>query len=632
MKRYAIDDAFLERIHRQMVANQEIRLSLQPWGRLHIDRQLPFLILYRRPPSADDFGTEKLALSEASYLIARADTEGLERLITRIATTGIGIFGTFLIVEIWALPQPPRTEAEARPSFTLYARRLGTLTPVMEILHERLQEIPWQCRGADVTLRYVARFAPPDLDPMPDAPFCIEEGCYRIGIGVAPTYRDPHTHTLYPYTLRKIRRGLSKALKHALFDFTRSQTPICPAHHEVLGRRAITKAVWEVDKALAGIDDSFDFLLQVTPVNTYAAWERFKEGGYAKTPDFLYRPRPFDPPLAKRELFKVPIEKIEDMTLMDLFCEKRTELDRKLSMLDDRESPNFLYGSLQTYGGVEPELLHTAQELLRIGARSAPRDVGPDTQKGYVDAGAFAQAARTELAYYKSHYPEMEADVQIREDIVSGAMVSGAHFLLSSHARFPAKRVEALIHHEIGTHILTYVNGTAQPFMQLRTGLCGYDEMQEGIAVLSEYLCGGLTKARLKTLAGRVVAVDSMVSNEGFVATFARLVEECGFSHKSAFTITTRVYRGGGLTKDAVYLRGLIGILEYLRGGGEIGPLFVGKIAASHIPLVEELQWRRILRNPPLMPRYLQEEAAKERLREIREGEVDLLEMMRRAR
>ena len=50
-----------------------------------------------------------------------------------------------------------------------------------------------------------------------------------------------------------------------------------------------------------------------------------------------------------------------------------------------------------------------------------------------------------------------------------------------------------------------------------------------------------------------------------------------------------RIYRGGGLTKDAVYLRGLLQILRYLREGGELEPLFVGKVASAHLPLIFEL-------------------------------------------
>ena len=57
-----------------------------------------------------------------------------------------------------------------------------------------------------------------------------------------------------------------------------------------------------------------------------------------------------------------------------------------------------------------------------------------------------------------------------------------------------------------------------------------------------------------------------------------------------------RVFRGGGLTKDAIYLRGLLQLLAHLARGGALEPLLVGKIALDHVPLVEELVLREVLR------------------------------------
>ncbi len=50
--------------------NKRVRRNLPVWGRVHIDRQLPFLCVYRRPVRGDDAGTERLVTSEAAYLIA----------------------------------------------------------------------------------------------------------------------------------------------------------------------------------------------------------------------------------------------------------------------------------------------------------------------------------------------------------------------------------------------------------------------------------------------------------------------------------------------------------------------------------------------------------------------------------
>ena len=64
-----------------------------------------------------------------------------------------------------------------------------------------------------------------------------------------------------------------------------------------------------------------------------------------------------------------------------------------------------------------------------------------------------------------------------------------------------------------------------------------------------EYLVGGLTPARLRTLAARVVAVRSLLDGATFVDTFRVLHDQHGFSARSAFMISMRVHRGGGLTK-----------------------------------------------------------------------------------
>jgi uncharacterized protein (TIGR02421 family) len=180
--------------------------------------------------------------------------------------------------------------------------------------------------------------------------------------------------------------------------------------------------------------------------------------------------------------------------------------------------------------------------------------------------------------------------------------------------------------------VLTYHNGRAQRFRLLASGLAGYDSLQEGLAVLAEYLVGGLNAPRLRLLAGRVVAARCLVDGASFVDTFRVLHHEHGFAGRIAFTITVRTHRSGGLTKDAVYLRGLRQILEYLARGGELAPLYVGKIAVEHISIIRELTWRGVLLPPPMTPRYLDDPDAQARLIDLRQGRtvVDLLQRRKR--
>lgn len=634
----SISQALIDDVCGRLGRNEAVREALPGGGRIHIDRPLPFLCLYRIP-SQPDAGTDRLAVGEASYIIASGDAEhheGLSSLVKSLAQAMRERFGAFLLVELWsARGGDAETEAapdDQTPHCRIIAPKTGALTSTLEALEYALETVKVHRDGCRVDVEMSDTVIPDGLPPLLSAEWMRKMQCYGIGIAVRPLYQDAAGETLFPLELRALHRGVSRAMKKAFFAFAKEQTSAEPDHYNVFGRRNVTKAVWEADSALAEIDDAFDFLLQVTPVNSAEAWEAFKESCYRTDPVFSYRPRPFDPAVIKRKLYAVKLEKVEDPTLLHLFVQKREELDRKLTMLQDRESANFLYGSLQAYGTVSKALLETAERMLKAMPPKDRENIEADSDTGTVSAEVFAQMAEAELAYYKQRHPSLASRVQLRSDIVSGAMVSGGDFLISKWAHFPEKRVEALLHHEIGTHVVTYVNGTAQPLKQLHTGLSGYDEMQEGIAVLSEYLCGGLNIARLRILAGRVVAARCLIDGATFNETFSALHETYGFKPKTAFTITTRIYRGGGLTKDAVYLRGLLGIIDYIAEGGAIEPLYVGKIASDHIPLVEELLHRQILVEPPLFPRYLEEAGAVARLKEIREKKLSILDIIERSR
>ena len=193
---------------------------------------------------------------------------------------------------------------------------------------------------------------------------------------------------------------------------------------------------------------------------------------------------------------------------------------------------------------------------------------------------------------------------------------------LSSTARIGRGRVEALIQHEVGTHIVTYQNGVVQPLLLLGAGLPGYEQTQEGLAMVAEYVSGGLEANRLRTIAARIVAVDMMTKGAGFVEIFRRMHFDFELPVPAAWSVTMRVTRGGGSSKDAIYLRGLIAVLDHLRSKrvDSIDPLLVGKIALEHVPLVEELLWRGVLKRPRLRPRWLDMPGAQERMALAREG------------
>jgi uncharacterized protein (TIGR02421 family) len=342
----------------------------------------------------------------------------------------------------------------------------------------------------------------------------------------------------------------------------------------------------------------------------------FQSSGFQTEPLFHYRPLTEDTVALKRALFKIPVERIENPALSELFRDKVIELDRQVGLLNDIGSKRFMPGSLQLFGGVDPNLYVLATDLL---VHPPPSDEGKEREH-LLDAKRFARLARQELRYYQAQLPELTARVELRDDTHSGLMVSSGNLLVGQKSRVPAARAQALLQHEIGTHILTYFNGLAQPLQQLASGLAGYDPLQEGIAVFSEYLVGGLSSGRLRLLALRVIATRHMLDGASFSETFRVLYRDHQLDPRAAFTVAMRIFRGGGLTKDALYLAGLVRLLRYLARGGELEPLLVGKIAAEHVPLIRELFRRGLLRPPPLRPRYFELPAARARLELARKG------------
>ncbi len=386
-----------------------------------------------------------------------------------------------------------------------------------------------------------------------------------------------------------------------------------------LGRRVTLDAVGEADRRLAEVAGAIDFLLAVTPVNVEEAWEEFSAAGFDREPVFRYRPLEVDPELLKRELYAIEIEQVEDPTLAALFRTARREIDRRLGMLEDRGTSEFLLGSLQLYGRPSADTVRLAEDVL---AHADPAAGDGRT----VDAEGFAERARAALQRYRRQHPDLEAEVQVRDD-VAGILVSRGNLLVGAGVQVPEARVEAILQHELGTHVVTFANGGAQPLRQLRIGLPGYEVTQEGLAVFAEYLAGGLTTARVALLAGRVLAVDALADGATFVETFRLLRRDRGFRSLGAFGVAMRVHRAGGLTKDAIYLQGLSDVLTHVEGGGSLESLLVGKVALAQIAMVEELRLRGILRSPLLRPDWLDDPAAAERLSGVRSGRpvIDLM-------
>lgn len=582
------------------------------WGEgelLHIERPLPFLVVYRYPPGEVDPVIKRMVSNEASHFIASEDNEEIFEIIKCLTSSLSAKFGAFLLVEVW--PDKKLGQPEI-PFFKIYGPA-DKLPASVEKLEQELKKFSFLVVKPHVDINASKIRSKKGLQPLLTEAEWKKMECLYLGISINPFYLNPNTNGIYPMLVRKFLVGISKVFKQTFFDFVKIQTTQTVENYHALGRSHLNKSVWEVDQKLVNISDQINFLMLITPVNSDEEWEEFKNNKFEKEPNFHYRLLPVDPDQLKRQLYNIPIEKIEDPTMNFLFRDKRFEIEKMLTMLSSRDTPGFLYNSLLLFGGVDDDLLKVAEAILA----TVKEPEGKNTN--WVSAEEFAEVAREEINYFKQQLPEIEAKVEINPNVI-GLMVSQGVLYIGENATIAEDRVEALIQHEVGTHVLTYFNGKAQPLKQLYSGVPGYEELQEGLAVLSEYLVGGLNAARLRKLAARVVAINAMIKKEPFIHTFKMLIEKYNFAAYAAFNVTMRAYRGGGLTKDAVYLKGLIDLLKYLKKGKPLDPLYVGKITEAYLPIVQELQFRNILKPIPLKPRYLSNEVAKEKIKTLQKG------------
>ena len=104
-----------------------------------------------------------------------------------------------------------------------------------------------------------------------------------------------------------------------------------------------------------------------------------------------------------------------------------------------------------SYGAVEPALLTLALRVLEDCPR---REEGGEI--AMVDCYAVARKSREMVESYLAEEPGFKARVEIRDDLPPGLMVTGEKLLISRHTVMEQRRVEALLSHEIGVHLLTY--------------------------------------------------------------------------------------------------------------------------------------------------------------------------------
>ncbi|WP_417819845.1 flavohemoglobin expression-modulating QEGLA motif protein [Terasakiella sp.] len=415
-----------------------------------------------------------------------------------------------------------------------------------------------------------------------------------LPIEIRKFYCEEQTATLYPQIFNELKDGFTKVIvEHAAF-FANKRTEKSTVHRHDMLSSQIEPVTRQVDRDLFRIAKSMETLLYVNPINIDQERKRFFARKERYEPVFKYRKLDIDPFLVKEKLFRLPIEEISDVTVQTLYRRAIDGLSTKVDLLSAIGSKGCLYNSLRYYGEPDRADLDNARFLLH-----APELKDEIEDRDFVSDMAVAELLQKEIDYYT-----LDAPVKLSSRLVAGAMVDNANFrvLVKRGSHMTRKAAQALKHHEVGVHLLTSANARQQPLSLFRLGLPGSTETQEGIAVLAEYLSGNMSLKRLKVLALRVIAVRYLLDGHSFERTYSMLMEEYPEMDDHIFMTVVRVFRGGGFTKDYLYLRGLAKAYFYWQSGKSWEPLLIGKSAFDDSERIQELIERSVIVRPERLP------------------------------
>jgi uncharacterized protein (TIGR02421 family) len=345
-----------------------------------------------------------------------------------------------------------------------------------------------------------------------------------------------------------------------------------------------------LDSELYAIVNGIDILDAVKPLNYLQEKEKFFANNFSTGPSFTYKTTNIDTFALKRRLYNLPLEQIQDEDLYKLYLAVIDSYADKIDQYKSIGTNEFLYDSLRYYGEPNEKDINNAQFILHLP--SNPNDKAGEL----VDAQGIVKIL-SKMAEAEKYTWEVKLD----ETMVANALVSGTTVRINSNAKLYETDANALAHHELGVHLVTSLNGQQQPLRILSLGCPLNTTTQEGLAILSEYLSGNLTVQRLKILALRVIAVKSMIEDKNFRTTFLILKEMYNVSDEQAYTITARVYRGGGYTKDYLYLKGFSLILSAYEHEKDFNNLLAGKTSLEFLPLITRLIDKGLL----IAPQYI---------------------------
>jgi uncharacterized protein (TIGR02421 family) len=344
-----------------------------------------------------------------------------------------------------------------------------------------------------------------------------------------------------------------------------------------------TKKLFEIDQRIDLLVKEIELLRYVNPVNIEEEKTKFFASKYLTDPNFVYPERDFDKFKLHSEFFALPLEEIEDENIRDLYEDIVYFYSGLIQCIETiGKGKKFYYNSLRSFGSPTEDDVENAKFILHFEDEDTaapefqPKYSSKDAEQVFIDYGK-----KYDFDFSIRHSNKMSA--------IAMVLNSKKALVLSENHTYSDNELAILTNHEIGVHMVTTMNALEHPLKIFSHGFPGNEETQEGLAVFSEYMSGNLTLTRLKELAYRVLAVNGLAKGYSFSRTFRLLHNSFDLDRENAFYITLRAYRGGGFTKDYLYLTGLKKIYNHYKEGKDLSNLLTGKVTLEYANNIQYL-------------------------------------------
>lgn len=358
-----------------------------------------------------------------------------------------------------------------------------------------------------------------------------------------------------------------------------------------------------IDRRISEISREVDFYSYLTPLNQKEERDKFfayLEKGDSYNPVFKYKKAEY---LYQEKWLKEAKASLDEKSGIELlFIKKIDFMIKQLNLLGSGDK-EFTSITLDLYASPGEECLERAYKILNESKNESyefpPETVKPEEMASILKEKLKEKGIGWEVTLSRKIIPKITVSAKDKTIYIN----SGINYTL--------EEVERLKIHEVEVHVFRGVNGSEQPFKIFRDGLAGYDETEEGLAILAEEKTGLLkTDTRqMKLYAGRALAADASLK-ASFYDTFILLREF--FPDYIAYRLTERAKRGlkdtsreGGILRGHQYITGHEKIEKYVAHGGDLSILYVGKIGIEEVRTVKRLLEKGDLKPPVHLPDFI---------------------------